>query len=339
MILQNLHTHSVWDDGKDTLETMVRAAIAAGLTSVGFSGHGPLPIPNRWAIPQERLPDYHARSNCGLKEAYAGQIDVYCGLNGICSARPPRRNSTTSSVPFTICPWLVISSTSTTVQRKRNVYSPHISEATRRGGGSVFFAIRRRACRHRGGRIVGIRPDYEVRRAARLFLMQARPPTARRRRTRLKTLVDADKIFEINTGAISRGFRTSPTPPPNCSASSVRSAAGSRSRRTRTARAESSARLRGGAARAGLRFSRALAVRRNEVRRGQVLSKPKSSKNAAVRSAGRRRVSLFHSPVRKSKAPSIRTSAYRTRPARSCTAPRRGARCGPSCRGCGRPAT
>ena len=37
--LQNLHTHTVFGDGQNTAEEMVRAAIAAGCGSLGFSEH------------------------------------------------------------------------------------------------------------------------------------------------------------------------------------------------------------------------------------------------------------------------------------------------------------
>ena len=37
--LQNLHTHSTYCDGKDTLEEMILSAIEQGFQSVGFSGH------------------------------------------------------------------------------------------------------------------------------------------------------------------------------------------------------------------------------------------------------------------------------------------------------------
>ena len=36
MILQNLHTHSVYADGKDTVAEMARAAFEAGFDSLGF---------------------------------------------------------------------------------------------------------------------------------------------------------------------------------------------------------------------------------------------------------------------------------------------------------------
>ena len=42
MTLQNLHTHTVFSDGKNTPEEMVLGAVRAGCTSLGFSEHSPL---------------------------------------------------------------------------------------------------------------------------------------------------------------------------------------------------------------------------------------------------------------------------------------------------------
>ena len=35
----NLHTHSLYCDGRNTIDEMIQAAIRAGFESLGFSGH------------------------------------------------------------------------------------------------------------------------------------------------------------------------------------------------------------------------------------------------------------------------------------------------------------
>ena len=39
----NYHTHTIYDDGKSTVDEMVRSALACGLRALGFSGHSYLP--------------------------------------------------------------------------------------------------------------------------------------------------------------------------------------------------------------------------------------------------------------------------------------------------------
>ena len=58
MKLQSLHSHSLFDDGKSTMEEMVQGALAQGLSALGFSGHSPMPTPQDWTVQVEDLPRY-----------------------------------------------------------------------------------------------------------------------------------------------------------------------------------------------------------------------------------------------------------------------------------------
>lgn len=79
MRYSDLHTHTVFSDGIHTMEDMVRAAAEQGFTSVGISDHSYTPFDLRYCIRQERLPEYHAELR-RLKDAYAGCIEIYAGL-------------------------------------------------------------------------------------------------------------------------------------------------------------------------------------------------------------------------------------------------------------------
>ena len=54
----NYHTHSLYCDGKSTLEEQVRAAEKCGLRQLGFSSHAPVPFENTFAMEEAKLPDY-----------------------------------------------------------------------------------------------------------------------------------------------------------------------------------------------------------------------------------------------------------------------------------------
>jgi len=58
MFPANYHTHSLYCDGKSTLEEHVRAAEECGLLQLGFSSHAPVPFENTFAISEEKLPEY-----------------------------------------------------------------------------------------------------------------------------------------------------------------------------------------------------------------------------------------------------------------------------------------
>lgn len=77
---QNLHTHTTYVDGKDTPEEMVLAAMAKGFTSIGFSEHSFNPFS---PISSKMTPEATARYKAeirSLKEKYRGRLEIFCGL-------------------------------------------------------------------------------------------------------------------------------------------------------------------------------------------------------------------------------------------------------------------
>jgi len=75
----NYHSHCSFCDGRAPLEDFVKAAIAEGFTAYGVSSHAPLPFSTHWSMDWEQMDDYLAECN-RLKEKYAGQIELYTGL-------------------------------------------------------------------------------------------------------------------------------------------------------------------------------------------------------------------------------------------------------------------
>ena len=76
---QNLHTHSTYCDGKDSIEGMIQKAIGLGFDSVGFSGHSYMFYSNYVQMTPEKTEQYKAEIAL-LKEKYRDKIDIFCGL-------------------------------------------------------------------------------------------------------------------------------------------------------------------------------------------------------------------------------------------------------------------
>lgn len=79
MIKSNCHTHTIYCDGKNTPEEMVKAAIDEGFISLGFSVHSPLTYENDYSITEEKLPEYLEEIK-HLKEKYKDIIEIYSGI-------------------------------------------------------------------------------------------------------------------------------------------------------------------------------------------------------------------------------------------------------------------
>lgn len=79
MILTDFHTHTQFCDGKSTAEEMVNAALSMGLEKIGFSGHSFAPFDKDYSMSEEGTVEYFKEINA-LKEKYKGKIQILCGI-------------------------------------------------------------------------------------------------------------------------------------------------------------------------------------------------------------------------------------------------------------------
>ena len=75
----DLHTHTVFSDGKNTPEEMVLAAISNNMDCIGISDHSYTKMDASYALPPEKIPEYQ-RIIGQLKEKYKDRIKVLCGI-------------------------------------------------------------------------------------------------------------------------------------------------------------------------------------------------------------------------------------------------------------------
>lgn len=79
MAYSTFHNHTTFCDGKHTAEEMVRAAVAAGCPSLGFSGHSYTFFDESYCMSQAGTKAYQAEI-ARLKAAYAERIRILCGV-------------------------------------------------------------------------------------------------------------------------------------------------------------------------------------------------------------------------------------------------------------------
>ncbi len=75
----NLHNHTVYSDGVNTMEENIESAIAKNMVALGFSDHSYTPCDESYCM---KLKDYgpYLQEISQLKEKYKGQISIYAGL-------------------------------------------------------------------------------------------------------------------------------------------------------------------------------------------------------------------------------------------------------------------
>ena len=75
----NLHTHTTYCDGKNSVEEMIQDAIAAGFDVLGFSGHSYTSFDESYCMSREQTVQYAAEVR-RLAEKYKENIKVFCGI-------------------------------------------------------------------------------------------------------------------------------------------------------------------------------------------------------------------------------------------------------------------
>lgn len=207
MIRQNLHCHTNFDDGADAPERMVLAAEAAGLGSVGISLHCPVSGQEAWCCAPEDEPRF-LREMRRLRAAYADRIPVFCGLEYDLAGE---RRFEPYDYVIASCHLMDGFSVDNTPEEAAALIA--------RFGGAE------RAAEEYYRRVSSIAEIEEADIVGHFDLLtkfdERRPlyDTASRAYrdaafAAMEVLNRAGKIFEINTGAISREWRTVPYPAP-----------------------------------------------------------------------------------------------------------------------------
>lgn len=76
---QSLHTHCTYCDGKDTPEQIIETAIEKGFGAVGFSSHSYTSFSSIYTLMAEQTEDYKKHIT-RLKSEYSDKIDIFLGL-------------------------------------------------------------------------------------------------------------------------------------------------------------------------------------------------------------------------------------------------------------------
>ena len=210
-MLSNLHTHSVFCDGVNTPEEIVKSAVERGFSSVGFSGHGYTDFDLRYCM---KNTDGYIAEIRRLKEEYKNKIQVYLGIEEDAFCLVNRGDFD----------YIIGSSHYFNIGDK---YYPidsdydYFKECLKVYGGDIHTLANdyySRFCDYINKRkpdIIGhfdlITKFDELDKS--LFLEDKGYIQISEKY--LKQALKADVLFEVNTGAISRGYRTTPYPNEN----------------------------------------------------------------------------------------------------------------------------
>ena len=225
----DLHLHTVYCDGKNTPEEMVQAAIAKGLSCIGFSGHSYVDFEPEVGMDKEAERDY-LREVARLKQAYAGQIRIWCGTELDYHSLPEPGTAfykeklrwykehydyLIGSVHYIPVPGKADGETPAAVDDTPEIFRDTVERCY---GGNYYRAaeayyeleadvVRRTDCDIIGhfDLISKFNEKYH-------FFDEQHPRYRKAWQRAADALLSTGRVFEINTGAISRGWRTDAYP-------------------------------------------------------------------------------------------------------------------------------
>lgn len=211
----NFHTHTTYCDGKESVESMVQAAIAKGFTRLGFSGHCYNDFRPQdtevWCMKPEQIAAYQAEVRA-MAEKYQERIEIFCGVEqDFCSS------ASTEGFDYIIG--------SVHYAEKDGQYycvdeSPEVlAAAIREGFGGDPYALTKRFFEMEAEVVQKTNADFighfdlvtKFNEGNRFF-----DPMDKRYQAAaieaMEALLETGRPFEINTGAVYRGCRTEAYP-------------------------------------------------------------------------------------------------------------------------------
>ncbi len=208
----SVHTHSTLCDGKGTPEEMAAAAYAAGVRYYGFSGHSHVPIPREQAFVLPADMSAYRAAVLSLREAYAGRMDILLGIeiDNLADVSPEGFDYWIGSVHDFAAPdgefYAVDYSPEEFARSRDELFGGDAYAMT----DAYYKAVAEMAARRPD--ILG-HIDLVTKYGEKHDFFDADAPRYRKAALDALHAIDpAATLLEINTGAMSRGWRTTPYP-------------------------------------------------------------------------------------------------------------------------------
>ena len=206
MTLTDLHVHTTYCDGLNTPEEMVLSAIEKGMECLGFSAHSYTFFDESYCMTEAE--EYRREIN-RLKEKYKDKIKVLCGIEQEFYSKEP-----TSDYDYVIgsVHYLKVNDTYIPVDESEGI----LINAVKKYYGGDFYKIAESyyntVAKIKNADIIGhFDLITKFNKGNRLF-DENDERYKRAYKNALDILLKQDVLFEINTGAVSRGYKTTPYP-------------------------------------------------------------------------------------------------------------------------------
>lgn len=207
-MLRDFHTHTIYSDGGNTPEEMVLAAIDRGLECIGFSDHSYTFFDESYCMKLEAIPEYIAEI-AGLKEKYKDKIEVLCGIEqdlySDCSVDCYDYHIVSMHYIYADGEYLPVDESA---EKQISMVEGHF-------GGDWYAAAEAyfgQLSNAKGADIIGHFDLFCKFNEKGRFFDENNPRYVAAWQKAVDKLLENNDLFEINTGAIARGYKTVPYP-------------------------------------------------------------------------------------------------------------------------------
>ncbi len=212
MTLSSFHTHCTFCDGKNTAEEMVLEAIKLGCEEIGFSSHSYMAHETRWGMPFDVEKKYKAEI-LRLKDKYSDKIKIFMGIeyDWYSDFDTTDYDYIIGSVHYIQKGDYFIPLDETAEHHKSAIKEFYNGNADALA--KEYYSMVAGVCERTNCDIIA---HFDI-----ITKFNEREEIYRETEEYKRTALDAvdilskkNAVFEINTGAISRGYRTTPYPAP-----------------------------------------------------------------------------------------------------------------------------
>ena len=212
--LSSYHTHCTFCDGKNTPREMVERAIELGCAEIGFSSHSPLSCKNSWCMDKSEVPLYIDTIR-SLREEYKDKIRLYIGieqdiLSSPCDVGFDYVIGSVHHVESNGRSYGVDASKDVTRDAVMNGFDGDVTAYYKAYFEAVSQVYDKTHCD-----IIGHFDLLAKFSELDPLISESDPEYIRLRDSSIDALLETPAVFEVNTGAISRGYRTVPYPHPD----------------------------------------------------------------------------------------------------------------------------
>ncbi|MBR6737725.1 MAG: histidinol-phosphatase [Clostridia bacterium] len=209
--LRDLHTHTVYCDGKSTPEEMVVSAIDKGLEEIGVLCHSYVPFDKETSISPSEEERFISEVNA-LKVKYASKIKVLCGIEQDYYSSPQRKgyDYVIGSVHY-----FCFNESYYTIDQFPEYFTKIVNDFF---GGDYLSAVEHyyelvsNVVEKTGANIIGhIDLITKFNENDKMF-STSHPRYINAYKKAVDKLISYGVPFEINTGVISRGYKSKPYP-------------------------------------------------------------------------------------------------------------------------------